>query len=47
MLAIKITALSLFGIYCLALLYRAYRAVEEWRVEKAKKNEEWEQRFYF
>lgn len=47
MLAIKITALSLFGIYCLALLYRVYRAVEEWRAKDVKKNEEWKQRFYF
>ena len=47
MLAIKITALSLFGVYCLTLLYRVYRAVEEWRAEDVKKDEEWKQRFYF
>ena len=47
MLAIKITALSLFGVYCLALLYRVYRAVEEWRAEDTRKDEEWKQKFYF
>ena len=47
MLAIKITALSLFGVYCLALLYRVYRAVEKCRAEDVKKDEEWKQKFYF
>lgn len=47
MLAIKITALSLFGVYCLTLLYRVYRAVEEWSEEDVKKDEEWKQKCYF
>lgn len=47
MLAVKITSLSLFGIYCLVLLYRIYQAVKERREENAKENEKWERRFYF